>query len=232
MTSANAKLTRVSDTLDGGGNTVEPLTLADARNYLKVPDGVTADDAFISDAITAARLQCETINDRSFVTATWDYTLDFFPYEGWGYLGAFAGLFPGFAGFGPGAGWAVDLAEGAIQLPRPPLISVVSIGYVDLSGVAQTIDPAPSAGKVIVGAGTPGRISPAYNAVFPWSRATTGAVVIRFTAGYGPTAATVPRNVVMAIRLLTSLFYNFRSTDAPIPQAVHRLLDATAWGSY
>ena len=55
----------------------EPISVAEAKEHANV--GITADDSLIGDYITAARVYCEGIAGRQFVTATWKLVLDRFP---------------------------------------------------------------------------------------------------------------------------------------------------------
>ena len=55
----------------------EPLTLADAKEHLRV-DFTDADDLIIS-YISAARHDCEMVQGRTYITQTWRLTLDEFP---------------------------------------------------------------------------------------------------------------------------------------------------------
>jgi hypothetical protein len=216
----HAKLTRLVDAA------AEPVTLAQARQFLRINDDDTgiADDDLISAMITAARLVCESLNDRSFITTTWKLTLDYLPF-------AAAGGILGPALFGFPTGDAVG-DDGAITLPMPPLIGLTSISYVDNGGTVRSLDVTPGAGQVIVSPGTPGRVAPAFGTFFPFSRPSISAVDIVYTAGYGAGAADVPASVALAIRLLVSHFYEHRSLDAPAPSAVASLLNATRWGGY
>jgi uncharacterized phiE125 gp8 family phage protein len=182
------------------------------------------DDLFIADAITAARLACMNINDRSFLTTTWQLVLDYLPFSA-------AGGLIGTAVFGLQQA-ARPPDDGSILLPMPPLIAVSSITYTDFAGVVRSLDVTPVTGQVIVSPGTPGRIAPNYGTFFPFSRPTIAAVNITYTAGYGPLPADVPATVRMAMRLLLSLYYERRTVDAPVPAAVTHLLDATRWGRY
>jgi hypothetical protein len=221
MRTPNSKLTRIADP------TIEPLSLADARNYLRVE--ITDDDSLIQDLITAARLECEAINNRSFLTTTWQLTLDYFP----PYSSRYTSLLPP-AVVGPMSdrNFWLNLSDVAIQFPMPPLIAVTSITYVDPNGIVQTLDPTPSAKKVVISAGTPGQMTPYFGTIFPITQPTLSAVNITFTCGYGTTAATIPRNVVQAIRFLTAYYYVHRTENVETPDVVKRILDPTYWGSY
>jgi len=59
--------------------TVEPVTLAEAKLWLKVEDGITADDALITGLISAVRQMAEQKTGRALLGQTWKLTLDAFP---------------------------------------------------------------------------------------------------------------------------------------------------------
>jgi uncharacterized phiE125 gp8 family phage protein len=174
--------------------------------------------------VTAARLECETINDRSFVATQWRLTLDYLPFASYGGL-----LGPAIFGF-PTINPAAD--DGSIYLPMPPLISLDAISYVDQAGTTQMMDVTTGGNQVVTSLGTPGRIAPAFNTFFPFSRPTISAVNIDYTAGYGSLASAVPMNIVLAILMLTSHYYEHRTTSVETPQGVFNLLNATRWGGY
>jgi uncharacterized phiE125 gp8 family phage protein len=130
----------------------EPIHLAEAKLHLKVEHN--ADDSLILASIKAARQYAEDFTARQLVTATYDLMLDCFPCSSW--------ICP-------------------IEVPRPPLQSVVSITYIDNAGAAQTLDPS----KYIVDTTTePGRIALAWSQSWPSTRTTINAVTIRFIAGH------------------------------------------------
>lgn len=59
---------------------VEPLLLADVKNFLKVPLTVTQDDTFIEELIQSAREEVEGESGRSLVNKGYRQSLDSFPY--------------------------------------------------------------------------------------------------------------------------------------------------------
>lgn len=61
--------------------TVEPVTLAEAKLWLKVETGDTADDALITALIAAVRQMAEQKTGRALLGQTWQLTLDCFPDE-------------------------------------------------------------------------------------------------------------------------------------------------------
>jgi uncharacterized phiE125 gp8 family phage protein len=58
----------------------EPLSLAEAKNYLRVEHG--ADDALIAAMIAAARVQVESLTRRALVMQSWRIVLDRWPSPG------------------------------------------------------------------------------------------------------------------------------------------------------
>lgn len=221
MYAPNAKQSLVA------GPSVEPLDLATAKNFLRVT--ISADDALISTFISAARLRCEQLVDRSFITTTWLYTIDFLPFASNPIVGF---PFP-FLQYGSGGAFnRVDANDGAIFLPSPPLISVTGFTYVDPSGNTVAIDPSPSAGNVIVSTGTPGKIYPAYGKFYPIGLPVPQSVNITYTAGYGPSASNVPADVVVAMMFLLGAMYENRNVDIAIPRIVEDFLYRVKWGGY
>lgn len=185
----------------------EPVSLAEARNHLRVPDDLTEDDALIAGLVAAARRVCETLASKAFVDTTFDAVYDSFPFGGGYYnrqLRQFYGAFPGaqggtFPGFLP-------TNTGILTLPRAPLVSVASVTYLDGTGNPQTLDPA----RYAVVPGSPGRLSPAYGQIWPISYPMPGAVRVRFVAGHGPDATTTPANVKAAVLLMVGHWYEHR----------------------
>lgn len=59
--------------------TVEPVTLAQAKLWLKVETGDTADDALITALIASVRQMAEQKTGRALLGQTWQLTLDAFP---------------------------------------------------------------------------------------------------------------------------------------------------------
>jgi uncharacterized phiE125 gp8 family phage protein len=57
----------------------EPVSLAEARQHLRISDDYTGDDADISSMIVAYRKQAEHATGRALATQTWELVLDAFP---------------------------------------------------------------------------------------------------------------------------------------------------------
>jgi uncharacterized phiE125 gp8 family phage protein len=90
--------------------TLEPLTLVEVKQHLRLPVEVTDDDSLLTAQLAAARADVEDRTNRQLVTATWTLKADSFPYS-----------------------------TGIFILPRAPLATVTSITYLEaVAGVSTT----------------------------------------------------------------------------------------------
>jgi uncharacterized phiE125 gp8 family phage protein len=136
----------------------EPVSVAEAKAHLRVE--ITDDDDVIARLCAGARRRVERTIGRQLVTATWVLVKDFFaPIDL---------LLPRIFG---------DL----IRLPRPPLIEVLSVQYVDTAGVPQTLA---TTEYQVDALDEPGRLRPAFGKYWPATRWQLGAVTITYNAGY------------------------------------------------
>jgi len=195
----------------------EPITLQDARDYLRVD--LVDDDDLITSLIVAARTRVETIIRRPLITQTWRMKADRFPW----YLGN------GWYEFG-----GQNHQRDGMYLPLPPLISVSSVTYLDENGDTQTLS---TSDYVVSTDSEPARITLAVDANWPSTQCVADAVTITFTCGYG-TSADVPDGIKTAIKMLVSHWYENRvpivtgTIASDIPMTVDALLDPFRWGSY
>lgn len=134
------------------------------------------EDASFDLWIKSARQQLEEDYGRAFITQTLDWQLDAFP------------------------------ACRELVVPRPPLVSVASITYLDAAGVSQVLDASKYSVDTL---SDPGRIVLAYGASWPLTRPVPAAVSVRFIAGYGAAAA-VPAAIKHAIRIMVEDSNNAR----------------------
>lgn len=179
---------------------VEPVTLIEAKAHLAVTH--TDDDTMITSRIVSARRACESISQRSFITTAWKYTLERWPVCG-------------------GA---------RIVLPRPRLISVSGLTYLDTTGTRQTLS---SSLYVVSTAREPAVIIPAYGTTWPGAREFLDSIQVSYTAGYGATAASVPDDIKAAVLLMVGHLYAHRGDENQEPPAAVRHLLApysVYWG--
>ena len=92
------------------GPAIEPITIDDLKNDIKVDADLTADDALIRALGIAARRMAESIQNRALITQTLELALD---------------------------GWPDG---NTLEIPRPPLQSVASIKYYDEDDTERTFD--------------------------------------------------------------------------------------------
>ena len=134
----------------------------------------TEEDVLIATIITAVRQAWEMVSGMALLQQTWEAAYPCFPWSG------------GFV------------------LPRPPLLSVTSVTYIDENGAPQTL----AASEYTVDTRAfPGELVPAYNKTWPSTREVPNAVVIKYVAGYGDEEADVPEPIRAALRLEAGTHY-------------------------
>jgi uncharacterized phiE125 gp8 family phage protein len=161
----------------------EPISLADAKNHLRIDSDITSDDTLINLLISAARRYGETITGRSFITQQWRLTLD---------------------------GWASGLDDSLyslIELPRGDVQRVDQITYLDMSRVQQTLDLSTVAQDLSI---NPARLTPIFGTVWPPALPQIAAVKIDYTTGYGDSAASVPEGIRQWMLVRISTLYEHR----------------------
>jgi uncharacterized phiE125 gp8 family phage protein len=103
--------------------------------------------------------------------------------------------------------WTLDCLEECLHVPLPPLQSVVSVKYLDIAGVEQTLSPTL---YTVDTRSTPGRIVRAYLQIYPVVRDHINVVTVKFTAGYGDNSGAVPLALKQGLLLLIGDLYNKR----------------------
>ena len=173
------------------GPAVEPVTLAEAKLWLRVDQ--SDEDALISDLITTARISVEEEINRQLITATWRLAMDWF---GFNWTAANR------------AGTNLDLfglSNYPIELPRPPLQSVTSVTYYDTAGVLQTL---PVTAYQVTTVPLIAQILPTPWTFWPLPQlGRAGAVQVTYVAGYGGSAGSVPTPIKQAIKWRVLLDY-------------------------
>lgn len=180
----------------------EPLTAAEARVELGLTEN---DDARLARLIGAARQLAEAFTGRALVTQTITFQMDAFPppeVPWWD--GVRVGSIRAFAGGAP------------IALPRPPLQSVTSVTYLDLSGTERTMDPTHYRVDTLA---EPGRIILVPGRSWPSDAEAFANVTVRYVAGYGG-----PEDVPLAF--VEAILAHIRETlEQPNVNATSRNID-------
>lgn len=179
----------------------EPVTLAEAKLHLRVEDDESVEDSLIAALISAAREYGEHRTERCFLTQTWEDVFDSFP-----------------------------ACYGRLELGRAPVQDVMSIKYIDASGVEQTLDPA----RYLVDASlAPVEIAPAPGYDWPDTECRRPASVrVRYVAGYGDGADAVPAILRAAIKLRIGELYENRESLV-VGSTVHAIdAESSIWERY
>jgi uncharacterized phiE125 gp8 family phage protein len=192
-------------------STAEPVSTSDIKRHVNLPTSFIGDDPWISDAVTAARKLIEQ-------------------------------YIPGGRAF-INQTWDLVLdqfprGDDRIEFPLPPFQSISSITYYDANNSSTTL--ATSDYVTHAPHSLPGYIKPAYNKVWPSSSQREDAVTIRFVAGYGSSASSVPMNVRHALKMTVAHWYENReqvvimpgAATVNVPLGVEALLAANSYGFY
>lgn len=182
----------------------EPLTLAEAKDDLRVDASYTDTDNLIMAQIIGAREYVEKFTGRSLVTQGWKYVADAFPSSG------MSALF---------IGGTFSMPKHAILLEKSPVQSVQSITYLDMGGVRQTM---PATDYAVETVGEPCRITPVFGKIWPIALPQIGAIEVNFTAGYGAlnnatppvwAPAVIPQIIKRAMLLIINAQYDASFND-------------------
>lgn len=157
----------------------EPVSLEEAKKHLMVDH--PEDDTLITGLITSARQQVEDFCQRSVIDQTLTVTLDRFPLPS-------------------------DGTGNRLYLPRPTLIEIDSIEYLDSNGDTQTLDPDD---LIIDASDLETALRPGYGTSWPSVRHCASAVEIVYSSGWA-NAAAVPAAIKTGMMLLIGHWYKNR----------------------
>lgn len=164
--------------------TVEPLSLAEAKTHCRIPTEVADENGLITDLIVAARQYVESFTRRALLNQTWDWKLDAFP----------AGECP-------------------LVLPIANASAITSVTYTATDGTSTTWTSSLYDTDLPSGPKAPfGRIVPAYGEYYPATRDEMNAVIVRFAAGYGAVATSVPESIRAGMKILIGTWYQSRES--------------------
>lgn len=179
-------LVRTTDSL------IEPVSLREAKNHLRIDDDVTHDDALIGLYISAARIYAENYTSRSFLRQKWRLILDGFPSHSKRCLSN---------------GASFSLPGHTILLERGPFISLDSIEYIGLDNELYVLPDTEYKAEL---SGGLGRVTPSYGNAWPTCMPQIGSVAINYTAGYGENIDDVPAGIRQWILVRINSMYENR----------------------
>lgn len=164
---------------------------------------VDEDDALIEGLIATATQHAEGYTQRALIRQQWELQLDAWP-----------------------------CSERWIEIPKPPLLSIDEIAYLDRNGDEQTWDaaqyraispqgPTCQKGRVVIKSGMR----------WPSVLNEPASIFVRFTAGYGDYEPQVPEQILLAIKMLVAELYENRESTVltgavlqQVPFSVNNLL--------
>lgn len=170
--------------------TVEPVSLAEIKLYLRLSTVVTTEDDLLNSYIKVARNQAENFMKRQIIDAGWELLLPSFP----------------------------SLSTGAITLPRPPLSTVVSEVVVKYTDTAFSVQTLASTFYTIDTKHTLPRIYPSKNSsnVNSWSDISIAnvpsAVTVNYVSGYSSSqdSTLIPEEIKTWIKMKVGTLYEYR----------------------
>ena len=179
---------------------LEPLSLNQVKQHLKLEEEDSADDALIAGLIRVAREQAERFTARALITQSYSLWLDAWPrrrddhlHEGWR------------------EGALIEGPAHAVELPRPPLQAVSAILTYDEADQATSL---PASAYTIDRASQPGRLVLRRGAAAPVATRAANGIEIRFTAGYGDAPDAVPEAIRQGLLVQIARLYESRGDDA------------------
>jgi uncharacterized phiE125 gp8 family phage protein len=185
--------------------TGEPVTLNEAKLWLRLDEHDPTEDALVTSLVSRARLRWEEISQRSSLVQTFELVQDDAP------------------------------DDCPVTLPKAPLVSVTSIkGYAstdadDSGGTAMS-----TSGYYVDTASEFGRVMPLSAYSYPSVTREINGFQIRFTAGYSTSSTGGPENVKTEIKQLVALLYEHRGDETAQAKALAGYtvgeLDLPTWG--
>lgn len=163
---------------------IEPITLGELKDHLKIDPDISEDDPLIELIIVGARQLAETQSSRSLITQTWDVNVD-------GLHSYLAGVYS------------------SIEIPLSPVQSITSINYYDTGNALQTLDPTQY--ETDLAAVRP-IVRPAWNVSWPQTYQRQDAVTVRVVVGFGDAAANVPAAIRLWMKAAAATMYTLRAT--------------------
>lgn len=193
------------------GPAVEPVSLSDMKDYLRV-DGTSEDDV-ITAMIKAARLKAEQYTGKRFITQTIKMVMDHFPYYDNTYYGS------GTTYLMAGVPVSIGTTKPVI-LPHGPIQSITSVVTYKEDNTSATF----AASEYFVDT-VSGRLILNQGQTWPTELRTHSAVEITYVAGYGDAATDMPTDIIQAIKQIVQVMYETRETECSLPCGASMMLN-------
>ena len=173
---------------------VEPLSLDDAKQYLRVTG--SDDDAFINSLIVASRDSCENFTHRALITQEWTMWLDNWDAKS---------KMPWWDGVRVGA-WIPESASG-IELPKNPVQSVDLINSYDDDNTATVWA---TTNYFVDIYSIKARVNLTIGGITPVNTRPTNGIEIQFKSGYGDAPTDIPNTLLEGMKAMIGHMYENR----------------------
>lgn len=157
---------------------LEPVSLADFKQYARISLADTSQDGVILDMLTAARVWAEVYTQRRFVQQTWRLSMDFFP----GYIDMKLAGQRVSSPFVSGANAVLVGIRYAVMLPYPPVQAIDQFVYLNANGSTTVMNPATDYVTDVLS--NPARLTPPFGQMWPVARVVVNAVQVDYIVGY------------------------------------------------
>lgn len=184
------------------GPTVELLTLAEAKTHLRFTTSDSSKEAEITRMIKAFRTAIERYLKRALIHQDWKVYYDCWHHE---MKIPFGNLVEVAAAVGPPA------------IEKKPLVK-----YYDLDGTLTTLTE--SDYYWVSKVSDPAKIVRKYDAVYPELQyGRPDAIEITFRCGYGATASSVPEDIIHALKVMLTDYFEHRGSIVVGQGGVHQI---------
>lgn len=174
----------------------DPVTVDEIRNFARIDDSI--DTTLIGVLIGAATKFCEEYTNRSFITRTLRLSLD-------GVSEYDNRISDGFS-----EGPFEIYFNNYIELPKPPVVSVVNIKYFNDSDTESTWA---TSNWYLDSESEPARIILRDGGAWPTDLRNANGIQVNYTSGYGSSATDVPEAIRVAIMQYCLHLYEHRGDD-------------------
>lgn len=193
---------------------MEPVSLAELKQFLRVDAGDTTQDDTILSLEFAARSWAETYTRRRFVLQTVRLLVDFFP----GYIDMKMVGRKVSAPIAWGANAFLAGLQYAFELPLPPVQRIVLFQYLDANGNTTVMaEPANYTSDL---QSNPARLAPPFGQFWPVARVVPNAVQLDYEVGYAMSLTVSSAGSPPDLKTLSAADYIFQPSDVGRPISV------------
>tara|TARA_R110000850_G_scaffold60236_6_gene138477 strand:- start:75 stop:752 length:678 start_codon:yes stop_codon:yes gene_type:complete len=193
---------------------LEPVTLAEAKSFLRVD--TTADDAYITDLITASREAIENALRRTLLTTTVKLTKPYFPSGNFQLENVDSAIGSSFSSIYEAEGQFYDIGASEIYLPFGTVQSVSSVKYTDDAQV-ETIF---GSSNYFLNKEEKLTLSDGHGWI---GNGNIAFIEIEYVTGW-ETVSELPKVIKNAVLVLLASMYNSRGCDCTIPATLRATL--------